>query len=483
MIIKTIKWLVILTLVSVGSLAAYLFVDFSATETSDSAREQSNNKIVNDITQLNPIEVAEVIQPRSIEEIVDAVKNTTGNISIGGGRYSQGGQIAYPNSLHLDMRKYNQLIYLDEKAKLVTVQAGMRWRDLQQILDTKNLSVKIMQTYANFTIGGSLSVNVHGRYVGQGAIIHSVESFKIVLADGSVRFVNRELEPELFNSVIGGYGGLGVITEVTLQVVDNHKVKRQSELVYTNNYLNYFNQQIKDNSQVVFHNADIYPPSFIDMRAVSWIKTDDALTETARLISDSQEYTWQPKLAELVAEYHVFKWARQHLIEPLYYSANAVQYRNYQASFDVSELEPKSREQTTYALREYFVPVENFDSFTNKMRAVFKKHDVNVLNVSVRHAKADAESYLSWSPQEVFAFVVYYRQGTDKASKEAVRDWSRELIDAAISEGGRYYLPYQLHATAKQFYQAYPFARLYFNAKRKYDPTNKFTNMLLDKYD
>ena len=40
------------------------------------------------------------------------------------------------------------------------MQAGIRWCDIQEFVDPHDLSVKIMQTYANFTVGGSLSVNV-----------------------------------------------------------------------------------------------------------------------------------------------------------------------------------------------------------------------------------------------------------------------------------------------------------------------------------
>ena len=52
----------------------------------------------------------------------------------------------------------------------------MRWCDIQRFVDPHDLSVAIMQTYANFTVGGSLSVNVHGRYVGQGPLILSVRA-------------------------------------------------------------------------------------------------------------------------------------------------------------------------------------------------------------------------------------------------------------------------------------------------------------------
>jgi hypothetical protein len=39
------------------------------------------------------------------------------------------------------------------------VQAGTRWRQIQKHIDAANLSVEIMQSYANFTVDGSLSVN------------------------------------------------------------------------------------------------------------------------------------------------------------------------------------------------------------------------------------------------------------------------------------------------------------------------------------
>jgi hypothetical protein len=50
---------------------------------------------------------------------------------------------------------------------------------------------------------------------------------------------------------------------------------------------------------------------------------------------------------------------------------------------------------------------------------------------------------------------VYYKQRTDDITKKEVGIWARELIDAALSVSGSYYLPYQLHATQDQFEKAY----------------------------
>ena len=113
--------------------------------------------IINDVTRLNPIPVWAVAAPTSVGEVQNAITRSHGAISIGGGRFSMGGQIASPKSLHLDMRMLNQVLEFSPSRKTVKVQAGIRWCDLQRFLDPHGLSVKIMQTYANFTVGGSLS--------------------------------------------------------------------------------------------------------------------------------------------------------------------------------------------------------------------------------------------------------------------------------------------------------------------------------------
>jgi len=56
------------------------------------------------------------------------------------------------------------------------------------------------------------------------------------------------------------------------------------------------------------------------------------------------------------------------------------------------------------------------------------------------------------------------------------------MIDAVISEGGAYYLPYQLHATTEQFHNAYPRAEEFFELKKKLDPDNRFSNKMWEQH-
>jgi FAD/FMN-containing dehydrogenase len=440
--------------------------------------------IVNDVTQLNPITVSRVITPTTTEEIVAAVtaEGSREPISIGGSRHSMGGQTATPGGLQIDMRQFNRVLAFDSIGRTITVQTGIRWREIQDRIDPANLSVKVMQSYANFTVGGSLSVNAHGRYVGQGSIVGTVRSIRIVLADGSVREASRVTNSDIFYGAIGGYGGLGVITEATLDLVENVRVKLVHRTMPVTEYRDYFFAHVRDSDAVVFHNADIYPDDYTTVNAVSYVRTDERLTVRDRLVPKAGSYILNQFAMWVVSEWPFGKAIRQRIVDPWPFREKVVEWRNHEASADAAELEPASRARSTYVLQEYFVPVDRFDDFVPAMRDVFRRHRVNVINVSVRHARPDSGTLLAWAPREVFAFVVYYKQGTDTASQTAVGVWTRQLVDAALALGGSYYLPYQLHATEEQFLRAYPRAPELFALKKRIDPANKFRNMLWDKY-
>ncbi len=438
--------------------------------------------VVNDVTRLNPVSVLAIAKPKSIDEVVAAIKNSRGPVSVGGGHFSMGGQTASPSSLHLDMRLMNQILWFNPSEKVIRVQAGTRWCDIQRFVDPHGLSVKIMQTYANFTVGGSLGVNCHGRYIGQGPVILSVRNFKIVLADGAIIRASPTENQEIFYGAIGGYGGLGVVVEVELMLAENVKVERLAKKMSIAEYIEHFKAKVRHSDDAIFHNADMYPPEYTRVRSVTWVKTDKPVTQSLRMHVGGAGYAIERYFVWAITETPWGKWRREYIVDPLIYMSRKVHWRNYEASYDVAELEPRARDHSTFVLQEYFVPFERFDEFAPKMAEILKRHRVNALNVSVRHAKADPGSLMAWARTETFAFVLYYKQRVRENAKNRVAIWTRELIDAAISVGGAYYLPYQAHATPEQFHAAYPRARELFAIKKQVDPEFRFRNVLWDKY-
>ncbi|GAB2602986.1 FAD-binding protein [Spirosoma areae] len=449
-------------------------------QTNPSLRPQE--RIINDVTQLNPVIVADVFRPASVADLQERLRTTAGPVSVGGGRFSMGGQTASPGSLHVDMRGLNQVLHFSKEARVITVQTGIRWCDIQRIIDPHNLSIKIMQTYANFTVGGALSVNCHGRYMGHGPLILSVRAIEVVLADGSLVRASPTENPDVFFGAIGGYNGLGIIVSAELDLDQNVAVRREYHKLTRPEYGTYFVGAIRDNPEAIFHNGDMYPPAFTNMRAVTWVKTTEKPTVKTRLMPLRESYPLERYFMWAFTESLSGKWRREHIVDPLIYLSKPIHWRNYEAGYDVAELEPRSRIKRTYVLQEYFVPVRHFDEFSVKMSEIFTRYQVNVINVSVRHALPDSGSYLAWAREEVFAFVVYYKQRTNGVDKEEVATWTRELIDAVLLVGGAYYLPYQAHATLEQFHRAYPNANKLFTLKKKLDPNFRFHNVFWDTY-
>jgi FAD/FMN-containing dehydrogenase/SAM-dependent methyltransferase len=442
----------------------------------------SSHHIINDVTQLNPVRVMAIVAPSSIDDVQEALRRTSGPVSIGGGRFSMGGQTASEGSLHFDMRSMNRIVAFSPTDKTIRVQAGVRWCDIQRFVDPHGLAVKIMQTYANFTVGGALSVNCHGRYVGLGPLVLSVRSIKLVLHDGTVVEASRSQHPHLFFGAIGGYGALGVVVEVELDLAENKRVKRVDKVMPLAEYGAWFKDTVRGNPKAVFHNADLYAPHYRTVRAVTWFETDERATTGHRLQPLRSSYPLHQYLLWAVSETRFGKERRERLIDPLLYLRKKVHWRNHEAGYDVAELEPPSREKRTYVLQEYFVPVERLTEFVPRMAEVLNRHRVNALNISIRHALPDPDTALNWAPVETFAFVLYHKQRTRDNAKSRVGVWTRDLIDAVLSVGGTYYLPYQPHGTVAQFHRAYPKARDFFELKRSVDPQFRFTNVLWNKY-
>jgi FAD/FMN-containing dehydrogenase/SAM-dependent methyltransferase len=442
----------------------------------------SGGIVINDVTGLNPIPVWGVAKPANIAEVQAALAQTSVPVSIGGGHFSMGGQTTSPGSLHLDMRSMNRVLHFSPESRTIRVQAGIRWCDVQKFVDPHGLSVKIMQTYANFTVGGSLSVNVHGRYIGLGPLVLSVRNLRLVLISGAIIEASPTENPELFYATIGGYGALGVIVEAELELADNTRIERRSVTMPLSEYGKFFRDNVRNSPQALFHNADIYAPKFIRVRATTWSRTALPATTPTRLQWQRRKHLLEKYFLWAITETPFGKWRREHLVDPLLFAKKTVHWRNYEAGYDVAELEPLSRKATTYVLQEYFVPVAGLDACVAAVADILQRHRVNVINISIRHSERDPGTLLAWARGETFALVLYYKQRTRDNARDRVGVWTRELIDAVLAHGGTYYLPYQLHATREQFHRAYPRAEELFALKKRLDPDYRLRNALWDKY-
>jgi FAD/FMN-containing dehydrogenase len=139
-------------------------------------------------------------------------------------------------------------------------------------------------------------------------------------------------------------------------------------------------------------------------------------------------------------------------------------------------------ETSTDILHEYFVPRTRFNDFVDRLRTIVPRRQADLLNVTVRDVRQDPDAFLRYADRDMASLVMLFTQPRTDEGDAEMQGLTKELIDAALAVGGRYYLPYRLHATQQQFEAAYPQAQKFFELKRKYDPEELFQNQFYVKY-
>jgi FAD-linked oxidoreductase len=112
----------------------------------------------------------------------------------------------------------------DLERRRVWVGAGTPLRDLGEALQERGLALATLADLDAHTIGGAISVGVHGSGLGVGNLSTQVTALKLVCAGGRVRSISREDNAELFDAARLSLGALGVITDVELQCVDAYRL-------------------------------------------------------------------------------------------------------------------------------------------------------------------------------------------------------------------------------------------------------------------
>lgn len=113
---------------------------------------------------------------------------------------------------------------------------------------------------------------------------------------------------------------------------------------------------------------------------------------------------------------------------------------------------------------------------------IVPRHGGDLLNVTVRDVCRDDDTFLRYADQDLFALVMLFNQSRTPAAEAGMEAMTREMVDAVLGVGGRFYLPYRLHATAEQVRTAYPRMKEFLAAKRRHDPRLTFQNTFYRKY-
>ncbi|MGO2110304.1 MAG: FAD-binding oxidoreductase [Pseudoclavibacter sp.] len=115
--------------------------------------------------------------------------------------------------------KRMRAIDLDADARAITVGAGVQWQDIQPHLAPHGLVAVSGSSPSVSAVGLALGGGLGPLSRTLGCTVDYVQAFRLVDANGEVRIVDGETDPELFWALRGGKVGLGVVTEMRLGLV------------------------------------------------------------------------------------------------------------------------------------------------------------------------------------------------------------------------------------------------------------------------
>lgn len=477
---------------SFSRLAAVLLVFLSA-GCGGGPRRPVDGVEIDDASRLNALVVAEIWDipaeageaERRLAALLRRAARDRVKVSIAGARHSMGGHTIHPGGVVVNMLPYNR-VELDEARGLLRVGAGARWSRVVPYLDARGLSVAVMQSNNDFTAGGSVSVNVHGWQHGQPPIASTVESLRLMTAAGSVVRCSRTENAELFSLALGGYGLFGVILDVELRVVPNERYRLRRWVVPAAQYARAYSTNVGERAEVgmAYGRLCVVPGEMFLREAILNVYERDPAADGSipRLESPAglarlERAIFRGSVASDMGKR--LRWeaekSLQHRVAPEHCSRNRLIHES-------AEVFANHTAGTTDLLHEYFVPRDAMAAFLEMARDIVPRHRGNLLNVTVRDVREDRDSFLRYADADLFALVMLFNQPRTAEGETAMVAMTRELIDAALSLGGRYYLPYRLHATREQFRRAYPMAPGFFDLKRKYDPEGLFRNRFYETY-
>ncbi|MEI2663758.1 FAD-binding oxidoreductase [Rossellomorea sp. LJF3] len=451
--------------------------------------ERDSKNIITDVSRLMPTKIDKIVKGSQEKGIVDALSKAREEnlrVSIAGKRHSQGGHTYYPDGMVIDMTSFNEVLNVDPSGKTVHMQSGATWDDIQKAINPYGLSVKVMQSQNIFTIGGSLSVNAHGRDIRNGSLIETVNWFRLLKPDGEIITVSRNENEELFPLVIGGYGLFGVILDVELQLTSDELLTLETEELTVEDYEDYFNQTVLKDENVRMHltRLSTAPDTFLqDMYVTNYRVSDDQEKYIDYNTLKKDEFTGLTKFSLGLSR--DFDWGKNLFwdMQKSFFvkSDGNLETRNNVMRSESKFLEYKG-ENDTDILQEYFVPVDEYEEYIDDLREYLADEDINLMNITVRYVNQSEEAVLSYAKEDMFALVLLINQGLGEEERKQTGETIRGMVDITIEHRGSYYLPYYQYPTDEQLHQAYPKAEQFFQNKRQFDPDERFVNIFYEVY-
>lgn len=457
-------------------------------EAGDDASILLTEELVDDASGLNVISHKGIVRLSSdlaatenlLRETLERARTEKLSVVPFGARHSMGKQALREGALHVDTSGFD---HLEMDGELLRAQAGARWSKVISFLAERGLTVEVMQSNNDFSIGGTLSVNAHGWQPDRPPVASTVEKFRLMLPDGSIRVCSRTEETNLFRHALGGYGLFGIILDAWIRPAPNEILRSQHVMMSADQFAEGWQSEAVDTkARLAYGRLSVAPSTFFREVMLTVYESTGEIQPTWE---PQERDDWMTKVARATFRASLgsqrgkgFRWFLEKNIGG---EASGLHPRSYllnEPAWVFANADPEK----TDLLMEFFVPCKRFAEFTGAARTILEGQADDLMNVTIRQVKKDSDTALPYAKEDVFGFVMLFTVERSAKGAASLEERARRMSEEALKLGGSLYLPYRNYATSGQLMRAYPEFPLFVKEKQAVDPSYLFTNGFFDYY-
>lgn len=152
-------------------------------------------------------------------DVFDQARRSSRSVGLRGAGRSYGDASLNAEGISLDLTRMRRILSWDPENGVIRVEPGVTIQQLWQYTIEDGWWPNVVSGTMFPTLGGAAAMNIHGKNNWKaGPIGDWILEFEILLPSGETKICSRTQNTDLFYAAIGGFGMLGVITRLDLQL-------------------------------------------------------------------------------------------------------------------------------------------------------------------------------------------------------------------------------------------------------------------------
>ncbi|TGK00667.1 FAD-binding oxidoreductase [Leptospira semungkisensis] len=207
---------------------------------------------------MNHFSESHVFQPESIQDfksLFSYAKETGAKVTFRGGGCSYGDAATNVKGVVVDIRNFNKILSFNPKTGILVAESGVTIKQLWEFGIEKGFWPPVVSGTMFPTLGGALSMNIHGKNnFAVGPIGDHIQEFTFLSPDGKEFVCSPNKNSDIFYSAISGFGMLGAFLTVTIKLKKIYAGKMRVWPVNTSNLqemYDYFEKEYKQSDYLV----------------------------------------------------------------------------------------------------------------------------------------------------------------------------------------------------------------------------------------